>query len=79
MAKKTIFWHSLNNLANSFNGPWICLEDFNCIMAQWEKQHGLSFASNSDNPLISLMEDNGMVDLSFIGQFYLVEQESWIS
>lgn len=61
------FWRSLDVLANSFGGPWLCMGDFNCLLADLGKQGGLSFASSSSNPLQNLINDHGLIDLGFSG------------
>lgn len=59
------FWHELDVVANSFGGPWICVVDFNCLVADWEKQGGLPLASLSLNPLQNFINTHGLIDLGF--------------
>lgn len=70
--QKFVFWESLHSVAADFGGPWLCLEDFNCVMASWEKQGGLPLASSSStsNPLQNLMDSFGLIDLGFKGQTF---------
>lgn len=61
------FWRELDVLADSFGGPWICLGDFNCLVADWEKQGGLPLASSTLNPLQNFINSHGLIDLGFSG------------
>lgn len=61
------FWHVLDSVASSFGGPWLCMGDFNCLLADWEKQGGLPVASSFLNPLQNLINSHGLIDLGFHG------------
>lgn len=68
--QKAAFWTLLHSVAGAFGGPWLCLGDFNCLLASWEKHGGLPFASSSHYPLQHLMDAFGLIDLGFKGQAF---------
>ncbi|KAK9276799.1 hypothetical protein L1049_006335 [Liquidambar formosana] len=66
------YWHAkatfLNNLeviAKSFAGPWLCFDDFNCILSQSDKQGGRPFACPSSGGLRDFVDSAALVDLGF--------------
>jgi hypothetical protein len=68
--KKKIFWESMHQIATSFSGPWLCIGDFNEVLLQVDKKGGRSVTSSSSNGFNSLVSQQGLVDLGFIGNPY---------
>jgi hypothetical protein len=67
---KTMFWDSLLDVGRDFNGPWLCIGDFNMILSQSDKQGGRPYASSSSNAFHGLLDSCGMIDLGFSGNPY---------
>ena len=66
-AKKKEAWENLSALLNSFQGPWICLGDFNFIINENESSNKKSGESSAPNYLKELMLEFGAIDLGFLG------------
>jgi hypothetical protein len=64
---KSQFWDNMSKLGENFNGPWLCIGDFNMILSQQDKMGGLPYASSSMDFFHDFVNTNGMVDLGFIG------------
>ncbi|XP_030923020.1 uncharacterized protein LOC115949895 [Quercus lobata] len=64
-AKKKKSWENLFALLNSFQGPWICLGDFNFIINENESSNKKSGESSAPNYLKELMLEFGAIDLGF--------------
>lgn len=56
------FWDSVSSVGKNFDGPWLCLGDFNVFLDQSKKLGGRPF-SNSSNDVFRF----GMIDLGFTG------------
>jgi hypothetical protein len=54
--KKSCFWDSLLNEENDYNGPWLCIGDFNMILSQSKKCGGRPFACLSNDPFHSFLD-----------------------
>ncbi|KAB1203090.1 hypothetical protein CJ030_MR8G005522 [Morella rubra] len=72
------FWSGLDTLACSFGGLWLCMGDFNCLLADWEKQGGLPVASSASNPLQNLINSHGLIDLGFCGSPFTWHSLEWV-
>lgn len=64
---KESFWNSLQTIANSFVGPWLCMEDFNSLVHPSEKMGGNPVDPSASNGLGKFMRENGLVDLGCQG------------
>ncbi|KAL0312769.1 UNVERIFIED_CONTAM: hypothetical protein Sradi_5676200 [Sesamum radiatum] len=64
---KPSFWQSLNDIFNSFDGPWLVMGDFNDVLSQVEKKGGKPFASASRNALGDELNFCNLIDLGFSG------------
>lgn len=64
---KPQFWQSLLTISNSFMGPWLCIDDLNCILTQAEKRGGLLFTSSMSRGFDDFMADAGLISLGFSG------------
>jgi hypothetical protein len=67
---KTMLWDSLLDVGRDFNGPWLCISDFNMILSQSSKQGGRPYASSSSNAFHGLLDSCGMIDLRFSSNPY---------
>ena len=61
------FWESFASFRDSFEASWLCIGDFNSILAQSEKQGGRPVTSSSQCHLRSFINHFGMIDLGFAG------------
>lgn len=64
---KVKFWQELTKIGNSFSAPWLCLDDFNCIMSQKEKSGGRAYGSILDSGLYKLISNFALIDMGFQG------------
>ncbi|KAL0378395.1 UNVERIFIED_CONTAM: LINE-1 retrotransposable element O protein [Sesamum radiatum] len=64
---KPVFWQSLNEIHQSFAGPWLVVGDFNAVLSQVEKRGGKPFASASKNSLRDELDSCNLIDLGFSG------------
>ncbi|KAL0410725.1 UNVERIFIED_CONTAM: hypothetical protein Slati_3662200 [Sesamum latifolium] len=64
---KPVFWQSLNEIHQSFTGPWLVMGDFNAVLSQVEKRGGKPFASASRNSLGDELDSCNLIDLGFSG------------
>jgi hypothetical protein len=64
------FWTTLANFGDHCDIPWLCIGDFNAIIAQHDKLGGRPFPSFSRNNFSYFMNKFGMVDLGFSGNPY---------
>jgi len=62
---KSQFWNNMMKLGENFNGPWLCIDDFNMILSQQDKMRGLPYASSFTNYFHDFVNSNGMVDFKF--------------
>ncbi|GLT67787.1 hypothetical protein SLA2020_400710 [Shorea laevis] len=58
------------SIGNLYDGPWLCIGDFNMIMNQSDKKGGRPFACSSNDPFQSFVHSQGLVDLGFSGNSY---------
>ena len=70
VSMKRKVWKQLRNLVSNFDGPWLCLGDFNSILSQKEKLGGNARTSSSYNGLRDFMFECGAIDLGFRGSKY---------
>ncbi|KAL0306821.1 UNVERIFIED_CONTAM: hypothetical protein Sradi_6099400 [Sesamum radiatum] len=68
--RKPLFWHHFNEIASSFDGPWLVMGDFNAILSQDENRGGRPFASASRNSLRYELDCCNLIDLGFSGPKY---------
>jgi exonuclease III len=61
------FWENMMQLGSTFNGPWLCIGDFNMILSQQDKMGGLLYASSSTDYFHEFVNSFGLVDLGFTG------------
>lgn len=66
-SKKKNFWQSLKAVVDYYNGPWLCVGDFNSIISSEEKQGGQAFASSSVGDLHMFINQMGLIDLGSMG------------
>jgi hypothetical protein len=64
---KPQFWDNMMQLGTKFNGPWLCIGDFNMILSQQDKMGGLPYASSSTDYFHEFVNSFGLVDLGFTG------------
>jgi len=76
-AKKKKSWENLFALLNSFQGPWICLGDFNFIINENESSNKKSGESSAPNYLKELMLEFGAIDLGFSGSKFTWAKGRW--
>jgi hypothetical protein len=67
---KALFWESMCSIGNLYDGPWLCIGDFNMILNQSDKKGGRPFACSSNDPFQSFVHSQGLVDLGFSGNPY---------
>lgn len=68
--KRVKLWDDLQCLGTNFNGPWLCVGDFNEVASLWEKQGGWGVNSNCMERFNNFVSDSGMMDLEFEGINY---------
>ncbi|XP_060183174.1 uncharacterized protein LOC132613143 [Lycium barbarum] len=71
-------WDNIDNLNNSWDGPWCIGGAFNVIMNPKEKCGGKPYRASKSLDFISIMEACGFLDIGFSGPKLLVQQ-SWES
>jgi hypothetical protein len=64
---KSVFWETLLHEGSGYNGPWMCIGDFNMIMSQSDKFGGRPYACSSNDAFHCFMNSLGMIDLGFSG------------
>ncbi|KAK3014543.1 hypothetical protein RJ639_008317 [Escallonia herrerae] len=64
---KRQFWDDMDTTAKAFNGPWLCMGDFNAVVDQTEKKGRLPVASSSDGGLGGFINSHHLIDLGFSG------------
>lgn len=64
---KPFFWADLNRVRESFNGAWMIVGDFNCVLEQLDKKGGKVVLSSSIGGFRGLVDSNGLIDLGFSG------------
>ena len=64
---KPMFWDSLLDVGVGYNGPWMCIGDFNMILSQSEKLGSRPYACSSNDAFHGFVNSYGMIDLSFAG------------
>lgn len=60
-------WEYLKSLGSIMAAPWIAIEDFNQVVASWEKKGGRNINSNQANRLRAVIDCYRWVDLGFTG------------
>ncbi|KAH7840972.1 hypothetical protein Vadar_024028 [Vaccinium darrowii] len=69
-SNRSLMWDDLQSLGSSFNGPWLCIGDFNEVSSIWEKQGGREINSNRLERFNNFVSDSGLIDLEFKGINY---------
>jgi hypothetical protein len=64
------FWSTLADFGVSNLDHWLCIRDFNTIIAQSDKLGGRPFNGSSSNDFCNFMNTFGMIDLSFTSNPY---------
>ena len=67
---KQKFWHTLSAIGNCFNGPWLCLGDFNSLLQASDKLGGKPIDPSYSKGLGHFMRKQGLIDLGFQGNPY---------
>jgi hypothetical protein len=62
---KSRFWDPLLSEEKDYYGPWLCIEDFNMILSQFEKYGGRPYACSSNDQFLSFLDSFDMIDLGF--------------
>lgn len=60
----------MQQLSDSFVGPWAVIGDFNDIQNSLEKTGGRSFASSSKHSLLNDLDNLSLIDLGFAGEIF---------
>ncbi|KAK9989403.1 hypothetical protein SO802_029642 [Lithocarpus litseifolius] len=76
-AKKRKAWENLCAILKSFQGPWVCLGDFNYIVNAEEKYGGVKGGTSAPNYLKELMFDLGAIDLGHLGNKFTWAKGRW--
>ena len=76
-AKKRKAWEGLFALLNSFQGPWVCLGDFNYVISDEEKVGSRGGESSAPNFLKELFSEFGAIDLGFSGSKFTWARGKW--
>lgn len=63
-------WEKLKDLGSNFNGPWLCIGDFNDIASIWEKQGGRGVNNFRMEVFNNFVSESGLIDLEFNGINY---------
>ena len=77
LAKKRKAWENLCAILESFQGPWVCLGDFNYIVSAEEKYGGAKGGTSAPNYLKELMFDLGAIDLGYSGNKFTWAKGRW--
>lgn len=64
------FWDSLDEIDQSFKGPWLIIGDFNEVLNGVDKQGGMPVAGPSRAGLRKLITVHELIDTGFIGCLY---------
>ncbi len=75
-SRKALFWNILQAIVEAFDGPWLCLGDFNNILGQWEKMGG-NTGDTSNKFLSEFMLNTGAIDFGFNGNKYTWSNKRW--
>nr|XP_023872064.1 uncharacterized protein LOC111984679 [Quercus suber]POE86237.1 hypothetical protein CFP56_07045 [Quercus suber] len=76
-SKKKRAWVNLTGLLESYQGPWVCMGDFNFIVNEEEKKGGRKGSSSSPNYLKELMFEFGAIDLGYSGSKFTWAKGRW--
>ena len=76
-AKKRKAWENICAILESFQGPWVCLGDFNYIVNAEEKCGGDKGGTLAPNYLKELMFDLGAIDLGYSGNKFTWAKGRW--
>ncbi len=75
--RRKIAWENLFALLDSFEGPWVCLGDFNVILEDSEKEGGRVGSSSTPNYFKDLMFELGSIDLGFVRKKFTWSNRRW--
>nr|XP_023915417.1 uncharacterized protein LOC112026980 [Quercus suber] len=76
-AKKRKAWDNLCALLETFQEPWICLEDFNIVLDSEEKDGGRAESSMSPNFLKDILFELRAINLGFSGSRFTWRKKRW--
>lgn len=65
-----MFWPELSKLGGNFPEPWLIIGDLNSIDNPDDKVGGLPFSLSSNDPFLSFIHSNGLIDLGFNGNSF---------
>ena len=58
---KLKFWHTLSAIGNCFNGPWLCLGDFNSLLQASDKLGGKPIDPSYSQGLVNGRSGNALI------------------
>lgn len=67
---KDAFWYELEQYGSNFDGPWLCLGDFNALLDQSEKWGGRPVGSSNSGAMKCFVTNMGLIDLGFVENKY---------
>ena len=76
-SKKKKAWENLMALLESYQGPWMCMSDFNYVINEDEVSGGRKGCSLATNYLKELMFEFGAIDLGFSGCKFISAKGRW--
>ena len=75
--KKKKAWESLIGLLKSFQGPWVCMGDFNYTLNEDEKKGSKRGNTSETNHLKDLMFEFRAIDLGYLGSKFTWAKGNW--
>ncbi|KAK9990862.1 hypothetical protein SO802_025847 [Lithocarpus litseifolius] len=75
--KKKKAWENLSALLDSYEGPWVCLGDFNFTINEDERKGSKKGSTSATNYLKELMFEQGAIDLGYSGNKYTWAKGKW--
>ena len=67
---KSCFWDCPLDKGKDYNGPSLCIGNFNMILSQSKKYGGRFYSCSSNDLFHSFLDSFGMVDLGFFGNLF---------
>lgn len=63
-------WYELEKISNAFQGKWLVIRDFNCILDENEKKGGIKTRLTKINRFKNCIPECGFIDIGFSGHPY---------